>query len=312
MNDTYKNLPRDTFLYLLAIITLVASAVSFGTLVFQYINVYFPDPISSYYGYGFDSSFNVIRYSLSALLVIFPVFYWVSRFLRKDVEANPEKREIKIRKWLLYLTVFAASLVIIGDFIAIINSFLQGELTVRFILKALTVLFIAGSAFYYYLSNIKERALKHTKILSKIIVMTVVAAVVAGFVIAGSPVRQREKRFDELRINGLQTIQNEIINYWQNNERLPQNLDALENSISGFRPPRDPQTDESYEYKIISPLIFELCAKFNAPSSETENRISVPKPVYPGEGLWNWSHDAGRQCFERTIDPNAYPVRAKQ
>ena len=44
-----KNLPRDTFLYLLAIITLVVVAVGFGMAVFNYIDFYFPDPATDYY-----------------------------------------------------------------------------------------------------------------------------------------------------------------------------------------------------------------------------------------------------------------------
>ena len=44
-----RNLPRDVFLYLLGIITLVGVAVSFGIVIFQVINVYIPDVISDPY-----------------------------------------------------------------------------------------------------------------------------------------------------------------------------------------------------------------------------------------------------------------------
>src|SRR3989344_4983040 len=137
-----KNTPRDVFLYLLSIITLIASAISFGVLVFQYINIYFPDIITDYY-VSASAYFSQIRQALATLIVIFPVYVWVSRFLKKDVEANSEKRELKIRKWLLYFTVFAAALVIIGDLVALINTFLNGELTTRFILNVLAIIFIA-------------------------------------------------------------------------------------------------------------------------------------------------------------------------
>ncbi len=94
-------------MYLLAIITLVASAVSFGILVYQFIDLRFPDPLTSAYLTP-SSYYGTIRTALSSLVVVFPVFLWVSRFLRKDVMDNPEKRDLKIRRWLMYLTVFVA------------------------------------------------------------------------------------------------------------------------------------------------------------------------------------------------------------
>src|SRR3989344_9353400 len=126
-----QNLPRDVFLYLLSIISLVATAVSLGVLLFQYINVYFPDVIVDPY-FSPSNYYSQIRSALAALVVFFPVYFWVSRFLRKDIEENPEKRDLKIRKWLLYLTVFVAALVVIGDLVVLINTFLEGELTIRF------------------------------------------------------------------------------------------------------------------------------------------------------------------------------------
>mgnify|MGYP001564185816 FL=1 len=161
MNEAGKNLPRDTFLYLLAIISLITVAVGFGMAAFNYIDYYFPDPATDYYrcagflGRCLSNYESPIRQAMAMLIVVFPVFLWVSRFLRKDVEGHPEKRELKIRKWLLNLTLFAAALVIIGDFVTVVSNFLQGELTTRFILKALTIFFIAGSAFYYYLAQLK-------------------------------------------------------------------------------------------------------------------------------------------------------------
>src|SRR3989344_9550441 len=177
--DINKNLPRDVFLYLLSIITLIASAISFGILVFQYINIYFPDIINNYY-VSASSYFSTIRQSLATLIVIFPVYVWVSRFLKKDIDENPEKRELKIRKWLLYLTVFVAALVIIGDLVTLINTFLNGELTMRFILKVLTIFFVAGSVFSHYYFELRELKAKSKKGVdgTSIYAWTVIAVVI--------------------------------------------------------------------------------------------------------------------------------------
>jgi uncharacterized membrane protein YraQ (UPF0718 family) len=50
--------------------------------------------------------------------------------------------------------LFVASSIIIGDVITLLYNLLGGELTVRFLLKALVVAFIAGTIFWYYLSSV--------------------------------------------------------------------------------------------------------------------------------------------------------------
>ena len=307
MIEVNKNLPRDTFLHLLSIIALIAVAVSFGMAVFSYIDHYFPDLATDYY-WSRSSYESSIRQAMAILIVVFPVFLWVSRFLKKDIKNYPEKRELKVRKWLLNLTIFVAALVIIGDLVTVINNFLRGELTMRFVLKAVTIFFISGSAFYYYLAQLRERVIRWMDWLSWVIVAIVVWAVAWGFVIIGSPFEQRERRFDERRINDLQMIQSQLVNYWQRKGSLPENLNELEDSISGFLVPADPQTGQVYEYFTEDKkLKFKLCATFNRPVSGEESRVS-PKPVFPrGEIYDNWRHDSGTQCFDRTIDPELYP-----
>ncbi len=304
------NLPRDTFFYLLAIVTLVIVAVGFGMAVFNYIDFYFPDVATDYYR-TLSSYESSIRQAMAMLIVVFPVFFWVSRFLRRDTALHPEKKELSIRKWLLYLTLFAAALVIIGDLVAVINNFLRGELTIRFVLKALTIFFISGSVFYYYLSQLKEKEVKWVNAFSWVVATIVIAAVLWGFAVIGSPFAQREKRFDERRVSDLQTIQNQIVYYWQSKEALPQDLSQLADSISGFTVPRDQETGEEYEYIVTdrANIEFQLCAVFNNPNTDSNEFGTVPKPVNPRGEFYtkSWQHGAGRYCFDRAIDPDLYP-----
>lgn len=310
MQEIHKNLPRDTFLYLLAIITLVVVAVGFGMAVFSYIDFYFPDPATDYY--RTQSSYeSPIRQAMAMLIVVFPVFLWVSRFLRKDVETHPEKKELKIRKWLLSLTLFAAALIIIGDLVTVINNFLRGELTTRFVLKALTMFFISGSVFYYYLAQLRDKKVKLVSAFSWLIIAVVIAAILWGFAVIGSPFQQREKRFDERRVNDLSIIQSQIINYWQRKESLPKELKDLEDPISGFFVPRDPQTGIDYEYVVDGgkEVKFKLCAVFNNSNLGKLDDTVKTRPVLPGGEYYpdSWQHDSGRQCFDRKIDPELYP-----
>ncbi len=246
------------------------------------------------------------------MIVIFPVYFFVSRFLTKDIDENPEKRELKIRKWLLYFTVFVAALVIIGDLVTLINTYLNGDLTSQFILKILTVFFIAGSVFSYYFSELRELRAKGKKgldwigVYKWVVVAVVILAIGFGFYVAGSPANQRMARFDETRVGDLSSLQNQIINYWQKKNALPQNLDQLANDILGIVVPRDPKTGGAYEYRVLGDLKFELCTTFETSSSN--KNVAGPKAVpmtypYPGGEIQSWQHNAERACFQRTIDP---------
>ncbi len=150
-----KTSPKDVFLHLLAIIALYASAGSFIALLFQYISIFFPDPLE-FNAYAIASAYGAIRFNIASLVVVFPLYIWTSWFLNKSYLKNPSKRNLRIRKWLIYFTLFAAALIIAGDLVALINNLLSGELTARFLLKAAAVLFVAGSAFGYYFWDLKS------------------------------------------------------------------------------------------------------------------------------------------------------------
>lgn len=145
--------PKDVFLHLLAIIALYISAGSLITLLFQYINLAFPDLLNTYERMGVISA---IRWSISALVIIFPVYVLASWFLNKSYLQMPTKRNLRIRKWLIYFTLFVAALIIIGDLVTLIYSFLGGELTTRFIFKALAILAVTGAVFGYYFADVKR------------------------------------------------------------------------------------------------------------------------------------------------------------
>ena len=310
-NKISKTEPKDVFIHLLAIIALYASATAFLIMLFQYINVLIPDILERGY-YQFQSYYSSIRWSISSLVVIFPVYVWAGYYLNKIYFLEPEKRNLRIRKWLLNFTVFAAALIIIGDLVALIYNFLEGNITARFVLKIAAVFFVAASVFFYYFWELKNwdkisDAARKIFIYSIIVIVTV--AIAAGFFIVGSPQSERLRRFDDQRVSDLQIIQGQIIYYWQNKENLPLTLNDLKDPISGFNPGKDPQTGADYVYNVKSELEFALCADFNLPSFQS-SQPSVELPTYPPQyypsGDSNWTHAAGYVCFERTIDPELY------
>lgn len=144
---------REAFLYLLLFTTLYLSAYNLGQLFFQFINLAIPDPAAAYSGSAAIQ--RAIRWSVSSLVVAFPVFLYLSALTGKEVRRDPVKRASKVRRWLTYLTLFIAASIVIGDLIALLNDVLGGELTLRFVLKVLTVGLIAGGLFFYYLHDLR-------------------------------------------------------------------------------------------------------------------------------------------------------------
>ena len=305
-----KNLPRDVFLYLLSIITLAIIGISFGTLIFQILNVYFPDilnyqPNSAYY----DS----IRYSVASLIVVFPVYLWIMKFLQKDLEVFPEKKDLKIRKWLLYFALFITAIIIIIDLIVLIFNFLQGELTIRFILKVITVFLIAGAIFIYYKRILKAGDFQEKgfelSILPKVVTAVIVAGVIGGIIIAGLPKDQRLVRFDERRISDLSLIYGQVDNYWMNNRKLPDSLSQLKSGLN-INIPVDPVSNAPYEYIKTGDLKFQLCAVFQTAAKDNVG-YNPSFAVMPLNQFYSQlqNHTQGRNCFESVINPSNYPIK---
>jgi len=306
MTETKRNIPRDVFLHLLAIVTLYWSAVSFITLLWQIINHFMPDILNYYPG----SITEPLRFAVASLIIVFPVFILTSWYLNKIYRREYAVRESKIRKWLLYLTLFVASITVIVDLVIVVLNLLAGDATLKFILKALSVLVVAVVIFGYYLDDVrKETPAKSAKYYAWISIVIVLIGVVGAFFIIGSPTTAKLAQFDQQKISDLQNTQYQIVNYWQSKEKLPSSLADLKDPISGFIVFLDPQSGEGYEYNIIDApnLSFELCAVFNR---EGADQYSQARPMAaPAKDLVadNWQHPAGRFCFERTIDKELYP-----
>jgi len=145
---------REAFIYLVLFLALYISSFSFGTILFQFVNQQLPDIISNPASYA--QTIEAIRGATASLIITFPIFVFVSYLLGKSMKKDPEKRSSKVRKWLTYITLFIAAGIIIGDLITVVTGLLAGELTMRFILKALIVLVIAATIFGYYLWSLRQ------------------------------------------------------------------------------------------------------------------------------------------------------------
>ncbi len=142
---------REAFTYLLLFATLYTSAYNLAQLFFRIIDYAMPDaadPVGDY-------TRQAIRWSVSSLIVAFPVFAYLSRITEREVTLDPGKRASKVRRWLTYMTLFLAGSFLIGDVIALVYNVLGGELSTRFVIKVVTVAVLAGTTFAYYLLDLR-------------------------------------------------------------------------------------------------------------------------------------------------------------
>lgn len=320
------------FLCLGALITLITSVVSFLNLVFSTLDKQFPDVLNSTYQYGYSTyDFESIRVALATLIIFFPIFLVVSFFWRKMIQGDLGHIDETIKKWVIYIILFLSAIVVAVDLVVLVRYFVSGEITNRFIYKVITTLVtIAIIGVYYILLLKKDKKISSLFgfIFGGLGIILVVASIFYSFSIMGSPTKQRLLRLDDKRLNDLQSIQSQIINYWQQKEKLPENLSDLSNPMTGYSLPVPPGVDkgEKYEYLITNKtkLSFELCATFDLPIPKgwRENQgyygggvmpmtdvKEISSVSYPYQGGVNesWDHQAGRICFERTIDKDIYP-----
>ena len=146
------------FMHLLSMLTLYASAIAFITVIYQIVNLTLPDPliIDSFRDANFFK--ETLRGALSFLIIMFPVYVWTLHYLKKFYKKAPHQVHTSARKFLVYLTMFAAGVTILFSLVFLVNRLLDGELTLNFALKLLSIFFVTGSVFGYYTLENKQYA----------------------------------------------------------------------------------------------------------------------------------------------------------
>lgn len=296
---------KEMFLHLLVMIALYATAISVLTVLFQIINVYVVDPLlayENYTGYSHTAIYRPLRFAIATLIVAYPLFFGLSWYLQKEYRRDPEQRQSRLRKFLIHFTLFVAALIMGGDLVSIVYNYLNGELTSRFLLKALCVLIVSGKIFGYYLWDVKQKTASPLSRLFGIgATIGVVALLVVGFVVIGSPQQQRAYRFDDERVNDLQSISYGIESYWNTNSKLPAALSDLQDQYTSSNAVTDPETDLPYAYRVVDADTYELCATFSYASWNTMTS-DAPSPTIRVKAGYNiWDHGAGTVCFEKDI-----------
>jgi len=298
MQQTNNNAAKFAFFYMLSLVALVFMALSSGMIIFQIINKSIVDIISEYQG---RFSPEALKFAISALIVSAPIFYITARQIYKNLFTGSLSKDSGIRKWLTYLILLATAVVMIGWLIATVNSFLDGDLTFKFVLKAITAIFIAAAVFTFYLYDIKREEIEGRK--DSIVrvyfygsLIIVIAVFVASLFFVESPTETRNRKLDNAILEDFNMIDGAIVTYYQENEEMPASLDILEEEFSyiGDDDVINPVTGEEFEYRILADRKYELCTIFMSDNKDREDdRFNFYKD--------RWPHESGYQCLSQKV-----------
>lgn len=301
MGVVYKNMENTSKNFVLQLGALASLYVSLSALVaviFGIINLVYPDAAEGYWAY--EGAQGSIRFGLACLIVFFPVYLVLTRIVNQ-IRRKEHGVYLTLTRWLIYLSLFLGSAILLGDLVSVLWGFLNGELTVRFALKALALLIVIASALVYYILDIRGYWTKHemySRWYGAVATTAVVSIVFAGFFHIDTPSEVREQRLDNEQVTQLQDMQWRIEEFYRTNGSLPSGIDAL---YIDATVPRAPEDRASYEYTVTGAMSYELCATFAKPSTRSDS-YSYTRPLYDEQFVtFSWEHEAGDVCFERSV-----------
>ena len=295
-NKQQNNSAKFTFFYLISLISLTFIVLSVGNIIFQIINKHVVDIINTYSGTYSASS---LKFAIASLIIATPIYYLSVNQINKNLSKGKLAIDNGARRWLTYLILFVSSVVAIGWLIAILYSFLDGDLTIKFTLKTITALGLASIVASYYFFDIKREKIKskHSNTIKYYFYATlafIIITFVSGLFFVESPKQTRQRKLDNLTLEKFNRITNAINNFYTDNDRLPNNLQELTKDIEYLTniDVRNAENSEIIEYKILEEKKYAICATFHLSNIEIN---SSNYNYFEKE----WQHKAGYKCFSR-------------
>ena len=272
-----RNPAFHLFLYLVSFLSLGFVAAGIISVYFQLINKVIKETqaLGEYSSGYFDS--GALKFGIASLAVALPIYYAVLYVLHRKLEKNEIQPQSMIRKFITYFALFVFSAMGVGSLIALLYNYLDGELTTKFLLKALVFFIVSAFFFVFYLWEIRRKEFARNKFLTFFIpsILIAASALVIGLVIVDSPQVAREKKIDSEAIDTIISIHSDVNMFYETNKRLPK---AEEGELA---------LSKGVEYFPKGQTGYQLCDTFKQPSEGLQN--------FQDE---RWNHPAGRYCFE--------------
>lgn len=141
-----------SFLYILLFISLYILATSVGAILHTAVDKIIPDTIEKADLYSYYSSYTdsdwYINAAKAAIIVSYPVFAVLLYLLGKQSVLRPYVRKLRARKILIYLSLVATFVIMIGALIGTLYAYLNdGMISSRIVAHLFVTIAISGGIF---------------------------------------------------------------------------------------------------------------------------------------------------------------------
>jgi hypothetical protein len=148
----------DAFEHVLMFISLYVMATAIGLILNFFVDRWFPAVaigVSSSSSYYDTAQTFIINGYLASLIVSTPIFAFLFIIIQKRTMENPDIKNLNSRKILIYLTLVATFLIMLTNVIITVFNFLNGNVSLNFLLHLTVNLGISGLIFGYYAFQVK-------------------------------------------------------------------------------------------------------------------------------------------------------------
>lgn len=132
--------------------------LSLGMVVWHVVQLGFAatDRLLPAYG-SYSGSDDSLRWSVASLIAFLPMFVILNRYVNRSMDAAaPARRRSLVRKWFASITLLIAAMALLGDLVYAIYALLNGDMTLRFLVKAGIVAVMGGLVLAYYRAEVDD------------------------------------------------------------------------------------------------------------------------------------------------------------
>lgn len=301
---------RELFFYLMLFSSLHVTIIGLGTILYQLVNLAFPDS-ADFYGSGYFAMIggveSKLRSGLSSLAVFLPAYLYLDHKIEMLKRSDPGQGASGVRRKLTYLTLYVTIIVLMFDASSLISYWLNGELDRRVLSKCLVIAGLAAWILGRYLHEMStdehfgtDRAPRARQVSLGILVVVALGAATAAFFNIDSPGAERKRQADAARETALGHIDNSIMTYYRAYEKLPDSLDEVAR-FQHVKFPRDPETRRPYRYERVGEKDYRLCASFRVARTPAQI-IAESGPYAMAYSSTPFAeHPAGEHCFNLEV-----------
>lgn len=260
---------RDALFYALLFVVFGMVAGNTLTLLFAQINFWLPTAEDL----ARASRPTGLRWSMAALIVFVPVFGLLDRKDRRATAADPARQHGTMRRWLSAIAMLFAVITLLGDALYLIYSWLDGQITPRFLVKSVTVAAMALVVLAYF-RDARDLPLPALPIPAAwVLIGSALLALVLSFWIVGGPAQGQLEQRDSSRLSDLRQLANDVAACPTiDRTNLPETLDPM---TCARNPARLTGFASGITYERLTPTEFQLCTEVEDPDMIADYGLRV-------------------------------------